>query len=198
MSPQRSNRETLIEGTLRCLEKLPPEQITARAITKESGTNLASICYHFGSKDTLVTEAIVAGLDRWLDDIEQGMSDVPPGSPATRFRRVGEAVEASRQAHAGLATNFVRALARAQHDPVVRDRLAEANRRTRPHLAELIGLGGDQVGEDAAGLVLALFNGLLLQGLLDPDLTVEGERMHAAQARLSEILPAPKDTPHTG
>jgi AcrR family transcriptional regulator len=43
MSPQRSNRMNLIEGTLRCLERLPPERITARAIAEESGANLASI-----------------------------------------------------------------------------------------------------------------------------------------------------------
>src|SRR5919106_6153791 len=57
VSPQRSNRSRLVEGTLRCLERLPPERITARAIAKESGANLASITYHFGSKDALVTEA---------------------------------------------------------------------------------------------------------------------------------------------
>jgi AcrR family transcriptional regulator len=49
--PQRSNRQRLIEGTLRCLERLPPERITARAIAAESGANLASIGYHFGSMD---------------------------------------------------------------------------------------------------------------------------------------------------
>jgi hypothetical protein len=43
MSPQRSNRARLIEGTLRCLERLPHERITARVIAAESGANLASI-----------------------------------------------------------------------------------------------------------------------------------------------------------
>ena len=74
MSPQRSNRTQLIDGTLRCLERLPPERVTARAIADESGANLASITYHFGSKDDLVTEAVVAGLDRWLDEIEAALA----------------------------------------------------------------------------------------------------------------------------
>ncbi|HET6213291.1 MAG TPA: TetR family transcriptional regulator, partial [Micromonosporaceae bacterium] len=59
MSPQRSNRANLIEGTLCCLERLPAERVTARAIAQESGANLASITYHFGSKDNLVTAAVV-------------------------------------------------------------------------------------------------------------------------------------------
>jgi hypothetical protein len=38
------------------------------------------------------------------------------------------------------------------------------------------------------GLVLAMFNGLLFQSLLDPGLAIEGERMTAAQRRLRGIL----------
>jgi AcrR family transcriptional regulator len=56
VSPQPSNRANLIEGP-RCLERLPPERVTARAIAESSNANLASIAYHFGSKDELVTEA---------------------------------------------------------------------------------------------------------------------------------------------
>ena len=72
MSPQRSNRRQLIEGTLRCLERLPAERITTRAIAEESDANVASIAYHFGSKDDLVTEAVVEGLDLWLEEIAGG------------------------------------------------------------------------------------------------------------------------------
>jgi hypothetical protein len=43
--------------------------------------------------------------------------------------------------------------------------------------------------EDAAGLVHSLFAGLLVQVLLDPALTIEGERMEQAQARLRTVLP---------
>jgi DNA-binding transcriptional regulator YbjK len=61
LSPQRSNREQLLDGALCCLERLPAERITARAIAEESGANLASIAYHFGSKDGLVTAAVIEG-----------------------------------------------------------------------------------------------------------------------------------------
>src|SRR5215218_807746 len=110
MSPQRSNRANLIDGTLRCLERLPPERVTARAIAEESGANLASIGYHFGSKDSLVTEAAIEGLDRWLAEIDSGLGDLASRAPAARFRRAAEVFETTRRRHAGLARNFVGAL----------------------------------------------------------------------------------------
>jgi AcrR family transcriptional regulator len=189
VSPQHSNRAKLIDGTLRCLERLPPERVTARAITEESGANLASIAYHFGSKDNLVTEAVIEGLDRWLAEVSAALRELDPPDPGERYRRALEAIETSRQQHAGLARNFIGALAKAQHDPRVRELLADGFRRTRPQVAALLGLGDDQAGEDAAGLTLALFNGLLFQSLLDPDLAIEGKRMQRAQARLRGLLP---------
>lgn len=193
MSPQRSNRANLIEGTLRCLEQLPPERITARAIAAESGANLASISYHFDSKEKLVTEAVIEGLDRWLEEIEAALGDLGAEEPAARYRRAAEALDTSRRRHTGLAVNFIGALARAQHDEPVRDLLAAGFRRTRPNIAALLGLGDDEPGEDAGGLVLAIFNGLLFQVLLDPGLAIEGERMDRAQARLRRVLPEAGD-----
>jgi AcrR family transcriptional regulator len=189
VSPQRSSRSKLIEGTLRCLERLPPERVTARAIAKESRANLASIGYHFGSKDKLVTEAVIEGLDRWLAEVAAGLGELESQDPADRYRRAGEVIEASRARHTGLAKNFVGALAKAQHDPRVKETLAAGFLRTRPSVASILGLGSDQPGEDAAGLVLALFDGLLFQTLLDPGLAIEGDRMQRAQARLRTVLP---------
>lgn len=189
MSPQRSNRANLVEGTLRCLERLPPERITARVIAVEAGANVASITYHFGSKDDLVTEAVILGLDRWLADIAADLRYLPTHTPAERFLWAAEVIEASRRRHTGLARNFLGALAKAQHDPRLRDLLTAGFQRTRPEVAALLGLGDDEVGEDAAGLVLAMFNGLLFHALLDPTLAIEGDRMEPALARLAGVLP---------
>lgn len=191
MSPQPSNRANLIEGTIRCLERLAPERVTARAIAKEAGANLASIGYHFGSKDDLITEAVIEGLDRWLAEIDARLAELSSADPVHRFRRAGEIIEDTRGEHAGLTSNFLSALARAQHDERVRELLAAGFRRTRPRIAELLGLGDDRAGTDAGGLVHSLFVGLLFQTLLDPRLAIEGRRLESAQARLAGILPRP-------
>jgi AcrR family transcriptional regulator len=193
VSPQHSNRSNLLEGTLRCLERLPPERITARAIAEESAANPASIVYHFGSKDELVTQAVIEGLDRWLAEIDTGLEDVASEEGAVRFRRAAEVIEATRERHTGLARTFVGALAKAQHDRRVREMLADGFHRTRPNIAALLGLGSDREGEDAAGLVHSLFTGLLFQVLLDPTLAIDGARMERAQARLRTVLPRGRD-----
>jgi AcrR family transcriptional regulator len=189
VSPQRSNRDQLIEGTLRCLERLPPERITARVIARESGANPASIAYHFGSKDDLVTQAVVEGLDRWLEEVAAGLTALSAAPLAERYRRAADVIDATRRRHVGLARNFIGALARAQHDGRVRDLLAAGFRRTRPTVASLLALGDDPVGEDAGALVLALFYGLLFQELLDPELAITGDRLTRAHARLRTVMP---------
>jgi AcrR family transcriptional regulator len=189
VSPQRSNRTRLIEGTLRCLETLPPERITARVIAAEAGANIASITYHFGSKDNLVAEAMIEGLDRWLADIAEHLEELTSRDPAARFLRATAVMEDSRRRHTGLVRNYVGALGKAQHDNRLRERLAQGFADTRPTLAAVLRLGEDQAGQDAAGLVLSMFHGLLIQMLLDPALAIEGHRMAAAQTRLREILP---------
>jgi AcrR family transcriptional regulator len=185
VSPQRSNRDALVEGALRCLERLPPERVTARTIAEESGANLASIPYHFGSKDELVTEAAILGLDRWLEEIDAAMEE---SRGRSRLDLATDAMERTRRAHGGLARGFAAALVRGQHDPRLEARLAEGFRATRPRVAELLGLGRDQAGEDAAGLVHSMFVGLLLQQLLNEDLGIEGARRERALARLGEAL----------
>jgi AcrR family transcriptional regulator len=163
--------------------------VTAREIAHESGANLASIAYHFGSKDALVTEATIEGLDRWLGEIDRALGELQPGGPRARFRRAAEAIETSRRDHAGLARAFVAALAKAQHDSHVRELLAEGFRRTRPRLAAVLELGDDPAGEDAAGLAHSLFTGLVFQTMLDPGLGIDGDRMQRAGARLGAVLP---------
>src|SRR5688572_15267084 len=166
MSPQHSNRQVLIEGTLRFVERLPPERITARAIAEESGANVASIVYHFGSKDELVTEAVVSGLDRWLEEIAADLALLADEPAQNRIRASLSVVERTRSGRAGLARTFLAAMARAEHDSRVRELLTDGFSRTRPNLAAVLGLGDDAAAEDAAGLLHSLFVGLLFQALL--------------------------------
>jgi AcrR family transcriptional regulator len=189
VSPQRSNRAGIIDGTLRCLQRMPPERITARMIAAESGANLASITYHFQSKDNLLTEALIEGLDRWLDEIGSRLGVLSTMDVSGRYRRAGELIAQTRESHTGLARLFFSALAKAQHDDRIRELLAAGFARTRPAVAALLGLGSDQAGEDAGGLVLAVFYGLLAQTLLDPALAIDGPRLDDANARLRTVLP---------
>lgn len=187
MSPQRSNRSELIEGTLRCLGRLPPEEVTARAITQESGANLASIGYHFGTKDALITTAIVEGLDRWLEAIAQRMDVDDEANPSTRILRAIEA--ANLRESEGLASNFFAAVARAKHDPDVQRVLTQGFKDARPRVAALLDLGTDADGLGAAGALIAMFHGLVAQTLVDPQLAIENGALIRALGRLAATAP---------
>jgi hypothetical protein len=133
------------------------------------------------------------GLDRWLAEIDRGLGEQSRLSSAARFRRVAEVFESSRQRHAGLARNFIGALVKAQHDPRLRGLLVAGFRRSRPNVAAVLRLGEDETANDAAGLVLAMFHGMLSQVLLDSSLAIDGERMKKAQTRLRVVLPERRD-----
>ena len=52
------HREELLDGAAQCLYDKGFGRTTARDVVAASGTNLASIGYHFGSKDALLLSLI--------------------------------------------------------------------------------------------------------------------------------------------
>lgn len=61
------HREDLLEGAKKCLVEKGFVRTTARDIVNASGANLASIGYHYGSKDALLTQAYVELAQEWGD-----------------------------------------------------------------------------------------------------------------------------------
>src|SRR4051794_4389396 len=64
------NREDLVAGATRCLFEKGYAGTSARDIATASGVSLAAIGYHFGSKESLLTEALQQALKDWGDRIE--------------------------------------------------------------------------------------------------------------------------------
>ncbi|MGH3366744.1 MAG: TetR/AcrR family transcriptional regulator [Nocardioidaceae bacterium] len=189
MSPRPSNRQALLDGALRCLARMPVDRITARVLAEESGANLASIGYHFGSKDALVTAAVVEGLDRWLRQIAERIAALPPQPDRSAlFRQAVEAVNQTRHEHEPVARAFVAALVRGQHDPVVAEHLTAGFIRTRARVAQLLDLGSDGTGTDAGGLMHAMFTGLLVQSLLNEELVLNAPLTETALQRIALAL----------
>jgi AcrR family transcriptional regulator len=187
MSPQRSNRDALINGALRCIEEKPSANITARDISAASGANLASIAYHFGSKDTLMAHAMEEGFNRWQGELAAAMGDLAGDAPAERMGKVVGHLQAEAKRHRGLTNAFLAALARAPHDSELREVLARAYAASRKSVAALLDLGEDQAAIDAAALLLATFDGLLIQALMDDSRPVEATAIWRGMQRLSEL-----------
>src|SRR6266576_913663 len=69
--PQISHRDQLLEGAIECLRTKGYARTTARDIAAAANANLASIGYHFGSKEALLNEAITRTCHEWTARLGQ-------------------------------------------------------------------------------------------------------------------------------
>jgi AcrR family transcriptional regulator len=161
------HREDLLEGAKRCLYERGYARTTARDIVAASGTNLASIGYHFGSKDKLLVAAMMEGFEEFAAELERLLGDV--GGLESWLEAVIESYTTHRHVWAASFDAFVQA----EHTPEVREALASGYELARRTLASKI--LGDESASEVGSLLLALQAGLAAQWLLDPE--------HAPSAR---------------
>jgi AcrR family transcriptional regulator len=173
------NREKLLAGARRCLYEKGYADTTARDIVAASGTNLASIGYHFGSKDALLTAAMVEGFRELGEELARVLSSAVDGGPAERLESLWSRVIETFETHRPLWVASFEAFVRAEHEPELRAQLADGYELTRPWMAARLVGSIDDVDEAMArsvgSLLVALQAGLAAQWLLDPE--------HAPSAR---------------
>jgi AcrR family transcriptional regulator len=167
------NREKLLAGARRCLYEKGYADTTARDIVAASGTNLASIGYHFGSKDALLTAAMVEGFRELGEELARVLSSDVGGGPQERFETLWSRVIETFETHRSLWVASFEAFVRAEHEPELRKQLADGYELTRPWMAARLTGSNDEVEEATArsvgSLLVALQAGLAAQWLLDPE-----------------------------
>ena len=161
------HREDLIEGAKQCLYERGYDHTTARDLVEASGTNLASIGYHFGSKEALLQTALLEASSEWGDEIQRLVSRHPhdqDGSPEFVAQLWSEMLDELERFRPMLAAS-VEAIAQTVQREELRLAYADAVDEARHSFAEI--LGDD---DTAAGSVLyALTVGLQMQWLIDPE-----------------------------
>jgi AcrR family transcriptional regulator len=186
------NREALLAGAKRCIVEKGYAHTTARDIVAASGTNLASIGYHFGSKDALLDAAILDSFDDWDDDVEAALRDHRDGPPIDRLAAFLDVVMEKVRTERTMAAASLQWVAQVEFSERIRGRLAEVYVGARRGFAAmLLGVEEDAVDDESARKVgsvgLALVNGLVLQWLVDPDRAPSGR--DAAAAVRAVMLP---------
>jgi AcrR family transcriptional regulator len=172
------NREALLSGAKKSLLEKGYDRTTVRDITAAAGgVSMAAIGYHFGSREALLTAALVEALEEWGAAV-QG-STVTVGATAKpvnrgRYRRWWSLVIKSFREQRPLWLASVEAFLQADRAPAVREQLARGNREARRGLcALLMGIAEDEVDAKTARSVgsvqIALISGLMVQWLNDPD-----------------------------
>lgn len=187
------HREQLLAAAGRLLQDKGYAHITTRDLVAESGTNLASIGYHFGSKAGLLNEALGVMFEEWSERLTQVALADPNASPIARAHLTWATVLTHLTDHRALLLSFVEALAQAERDPALRSQLAALQHRTRNRIAAIVATSyGEDVRADdprcmaVASFVLAVCDGFALQWMLDPSRTPKAEDLLAGLAEMIE------------
>lgn len=178
------HREDLLEGAKRCLLEKGFLRTTARDIVKESGTNLASIGYHYGSKDALLVQAYVELIEGVGDTFEPGWGAeaAAPAGSLERFQEVWDGVIRSLPGSRAIWLLSFELLFQGDRLPEVRKLLAEAQVEGRKGVLSMFnGIPEPELDEasvDTEGrFYQTLLNGLMVQWLFDPDSATTAEQL---------------------
>jgi AcrR family transcriptional regulator len=184
---QPSSREQLLAGARECLQTKGYARTTARDIAAASGANLASIGYHFGSKEGLLNAAIIRMFEEWTQAVGDGALANPDMPPLERMARSWVTMIESFEERRPLLVAFVESLAQAERSDELRLQMAAHLRDSREAVAGMVrsslGDAGAEAGVDprvVASFLMAVVDGLVLQWLLSPEETPTGEELVVA------------------
>jgi AcrR family transcriptional regulator len=186
------HREQLLTAARQLLEDKGYAHITARDLVAASGTNLASIGYHFGSKAELLNAALGIVFEEWANQLMTIALADPAASPLARAHRTWVALLENLTGRRALLVSFVEALAQADRDPQLREQLAGMYRGVRAGISEIVSRALDTTPEDprctaVASWMMAVCDGLSTQWLLDPAATPNGADLLRGLADLRAI-----------
>ncbi|GAB2932387.1 TetR/AcrR family transcriptional regulator [Streptomyces heilongjiangensis] len=184
------HREDLLEGARRCLLAKGFVRTTARDIVKESGTNLASIGYHYGSKDALLAQAYVSLVGDVSVDFDEG-ERVLSGAPGSieRFREVWANVIDTMREPGSVWRLSMEIIVMGDQLPEVRDHLALAQREAGRGLIPML-MGGreedvtDKDVDTLGKLLVTLMTGLIAQWTFDPPSAPEADELAEGLLRI--------------
>jgi AcrR family transcriptional regulator len=194
---ERGHRERLLEAAIGCLQEKGYARTTSRDLVAASGTNLASIGYHFGSKENLLNVAVSEAFRRWLKPLVALAAEPGPATPLERLQRSIDGVMETLEANRPLVAAALEAWAQVPRSEHLRAELAatydDFHRTialtTREAFAEV---GAAEVDADTlAALIIALFDGLLVQWQLAPERTPSAAQItRAAEGAITALVAA--------
>lgn len=189
-----SHKEDLLAGAVACLREKGYAHTTARDIVAASGTNLASIGYHYGSTKALLNAAVLQALDEFGEQMGRAIGAGAPGETTlARFERFWAAVIDSfaTNRQVWLATFDIFTVA--QRDPEVRAAVSDGIEDGRAFWAQAL-YGVDPADRERAraigSLHQALVSGVLVQWLIDPDRAPSPADLARAMAAIAEQVTA--------
>ncbi|MFC4512998.1 TetR/AcrR family transcriptional regulator [Streptomyces ehimensis] len=194
------HREDLLEGAKRCLLEKGWVRTTARDIVAASGANLASIGYHYGSKDALMMEGFLKLTEDWGERITDALAGAV-GAATSREERLAAVID-------GIVANFpederfwsaqLEVMGQLGNHPELKKRFAEMLPYGREGLVAVFeGVDDTEVPDEATRtsghVYYSLFTGLWVLWLIDPRQVPSGRDVVEGMGRVvSGTVLAPK------
>jgi AcrR family transcriptional regulator len=181
-APTRTSdtKASLLEAAKRLVAERGYGGTSVRDLAAASGTNLAAVSYHFGSREELLNRAVLESFLDWTDRF---------APPLIRMSECARSILDDFPDAQPLFAAFLEALLQARRSPTLQARLAEHYCEQRRRVAAVLtGQEQDDAAptrtvEILASLLIAVVDGLLLQSLLDPTAIPSGDELAAlAQA----------------
>ncbi|WP_158088528.1 TetR/AcrR family transcriptional regulator [Thermoactinospora rubra] len=195
--PEPTYRDRLLAGALTCLREKGYARTTARDLVAASGTNLASIGYHFGGKDALLAEAIAQCFESWTERVEQAVFGTGLATPREMVERAMAALVDVFEEMRPLLVVCVEGFAPAMRETVLREKMAASYARARRAGVGMIERACAELGIEPpfdpvvlVSVLIAISDGLLLQWLLDPAATPDSRQVVDALAALAPLIAA--------
>ncbi|MEW2389561.1 TetR/AcrR family transcriptional regulator [Streptomyces venezuelae] len=186
------HREDLLEGAKRCLLEKGFVRTTARDIVKESGTNLGSIGYHYGSKDALLAEAYIALIEPMGTEFEGSRPAVDAAEgDLERFRQVWEHIIGSVPEMRPIWMMTLEVITQGERLAGIRELLIAAQKEGTAGMAALFtgieeSVLPDDLVETEGRFYTTLLNGLMVQWLFDPASATTAEQLTEGLRRVMD------------
>lgn len=186
-SREEGHRARLLEAAISCLQEKGYARTTARNLVAGSRTNLASIGYHFGSKEGLLNAALLEAFQRWLKPLIELAAEPGSATPLQRLQRGLEEVADSLEENRLLVAAALEAWAQLPHSAELRKAMQDSYDDFHRAIAATVrdafaeaGVSAEIDAEALATLIIALFDGLLVRWQLDPDDPPSAKRLTEA------------------
>ena len=165
------HKEDLLEGAKKVLIERGYSHTTARDIVAASHTNLASIGYHYGSLDALLTQAMIEMMGEWGEKFAEAAADPKSKDAESRFRAVWKALFKLFETDTALAQASFEIGVQASRSDELKAIFAATYAEVRRDMPEDF-LGDEPLDPKTrravGSLLLAIISGVTIQVLLDP------------------------------
>jgi AcrR family transcriptional regulator len=201
-----ATKTALLEAAKQLIRERGYAGTSVRDLAGASGTNLAAVNYHFGSREKLLNQALLESFLEWTDSIGQVssrlMSTDPNVGPLEHMAAQARPTLAEFPERLPLFVVGLEAMLQAQRSPELLSQLAAHYAELRRQASEYIIAATPgyepppndepppRMVEVAASFMIAVTDGLLLQSLLDPEAIPTGEELAMFYEGLAAITRA--------